>query len=140
MNRRLETLLLRAAHTRPHAPAVRVGRSVYSYQDIHDRANQLGCVLQRIGAARGDRIGIWMEKSAASVAAMQAVLRVGACYVPLDPLASLARTQQVIRDADLRAIVTTIDRKQRGLDVDLRYIPLIAMRTRGSEPSASAFS
>jgi amino acid adenylation domain-containing protein len=140
MIRRLETLLTQAAHTRPDAPCVYFGRSVYSYRDIDNRANQIGQVLRRLGVARGDRVGVWMEKSAAAVAAMQAVLRVGACYVPLDPLASMPRTHDVIVNAQLRAVVTTPSRKSRGLPQDLSHLPLVAVRVRSSDPEADDLS
>jgi amino acid adenylation domain-containing protein len=140
MTRRLETLLARSAATDPQAPAVYFGRSVYSYRDIHDRANQIARVLVSIGVRRGDRVGIWMEKSAAAIAAMQAVLRLGACYVPLDPLASAARTEDVVRDAELRAIVTTPARKARGLPKALEHISLVAVRLRSSDPEADDLS
>src|SRR5690348_17071331 len=105
MIRRLEALFSKAAGSQPTAPAVYFGRSVYSYRDLDDRANQIAQALLQAGVERGDRVGIWMEKSAAAIAAMQAILRIGACYVPLDPLAAAARTHEVIRDAKLRLVI-----------------------------------
>jgi amino acid adenylation domain-containing protein len=140
MTRRLETLFTEVVRIRPDAPAVYFGRSVYSYGDIDNRANQIGQKLRQMGVGPGDRVGVWMEKSAAAVAAMQAVLRLSACYVPLDPLASMARTHDVICNAELRAIVTTPSRKVRGLPQDLAHIQILAVRVRSSDPETDDLS
>jgi amino acid adenylation domain-containing protein len=137
MTRRLESLLSVAASKTPHAPAIYFGRSAYSYRDLDDRANQIAVILRdHVGIQRGDRVGIWMEKSASAVAAMQGVLRLGACYVPLDPLASSARTCQVINDAELSAVITTPTRKARGLPGGLGHVPVVSVRARGSDLEA----
>ncbi|NJO13537.1 MAG: AMP-binding protein, partial [Gammaproteobacteria bacterium] len=57
MTLRLETLLMHVARTHPDAPCVYFGRSVYSYRDIDNRANQIGQVLRGLGVVRGDRVG-----------------------------------------------------------------------------------
>jgi clorobiocin biosynthesis protein CloN4 len=62
-----------------------------SYRDLDGKANALAVRMRALGVARGDRVVIWAEKSPDVVVAMQAVLRLGAAYVPVDPATPVAR-------------------------------------------------
>jgi acyl-coenzyme A synthetase/AMP-(fatty) acid ligase len=70
-------------------------------------ANRFAQAFLAAGVQRGDRVGIWLEKSTYTVAAMQGVLRLGAAYVPLDPLSPAARIYSIVRDCEMRVVVTT---------------------------------
>src|SRR5215472_3477353 len=80
-----------------------------TYGELDWRANALALFLAGRGVKPGDRVALWLPKSARAVVAMQAVLRLGAAYVPIDPLGPVARTVRVIRDCAPRAVVTTAD-------------------------------
>jgi L-proline---[L-prolyl-carrier protein] ligase len=56
---------------------------------------------------KGDRVGIWLEKSTKTVAAMQGVLRLGAAYVPVDPQSPDSRAYSIYEDCRVSALVTT---------------------------------
>jgi amino acid adenylation domain-containing protein len=55
---------------------------------------------------RGDRVGVWLERSMDMVAAVLAVLKAGAAYVPLDPAFPAERIAFMMSDAGMAAIVT----------------------------------
>ena len=59
-----------------------------TYRELDDLTNRIARALVERGVKPGDRVGIWMPKSIDAVAALQAVLRTGAAYVPVDPLES----------------------------------------------------
>ena len=50
------------------------------------------------GTSQPKMVKIWAEKSPDVVVAMQAVLVLGAAYVPVDPASPVARTSAVVRD------------------------------------------
>ncbi len=103
----LADLMARSLARSPESPAVRSpGRSV-SYGELDALANQLARALRAAGVAPGDRVGIWLEKAAEGIAVMQAALRVGAVYVPIDPFSPPARARKIIDDCAMRALVTT---------------------------------
>lgn len=56
-----------------------------SYGDIEVRSNMLARVLRARGIARGQRVGLCIERSPAMLIAQLAVMKAGAAYVPLDP-------------------------------------------------------
>ncbi|MGU3496022.1 amino acid adenylation domain-containing protein [Xanthobacteraceae bacterium A53D] len=83
----------------PSATAVvdRVG--VYSYDIIDRRSNKLARYLISRGAREGTRVALVGERSVHMVIAMLAVLKAGACFVPLDATAPCARLEAMLRDA-----------------------------------------
>ncbi|MFD1939785.1 amino acid adenylation domain-containing protein [Nonomuraea mangrovi] len=100
----LHQLAIDAAARYPERPAVAGAGGVLLYADLDRRANALAARLREAGVARGDRVVIWAEKSPHVVAAMQAVLRLGAAYVPVDPAAPVARCAAVVRDCGARLV------------------------------------
>jgi len=107
----LERLVVEAARATPQAAAVTAPDGTLSYRALDALANRLARALRRLGVGKGDRVGLWLEKSATGVAAMQACLRLGAAYVPLDPTSPLARITQIVDDARMAAVVCTPDRE-----------------------------
>ena len=56
--------------------------------------------LKELGVKRGDRVGIFMNKSLESVISLYGIMKAGAAYVPLDPFAPSARLSYVIKAAE----------------------------------------
>lgn len=96
-----------------------------TYGELDRDADALAYVLAGQGVRPGDRVALWLPKSARAVVTMQAVLRLGAAYVPIDPLGPVARAVQVVRDCAARVVVTTPDwvmkLRQQGVTAALAY-------------------
>jgi amino acid adenylation domain-containing protein len=95
-----------AAERSPDHEAIRFQSHALTYEELEHRSNSLARVLIEEGVVRGDRVGIYMHKSLESAIALYGIMKAGAVYVPLDPLAPHARLQHVIRDCDIRCLVT----------------------------------
>ncbi|HEU4393300.1 MAG TPA: amino acid adenylation domain-containing protein [Solirubrobacterales bacterium] len=89
----------------PDGAAVREGERAVSYRELDALVAELVAVLGRLGVGRGQRVAIWLPKSIEAIAAMQAVLRVGAAYVPIDPLSPVERVRRVLGDCRPAACV-----------------------------------
>ena len=103
-------------------PAVAGVAGLMCYAELDRRANALAARMRKVGVARGDRVVIWAEKSPDVLAAMQAVLRLGAAYVPVDPATPVARAAAVVRDCAARLVCAAGQRLplvsgERGIDV-----------------------
>ncbi|MDC0721158.1 amino acid adenylation domain-containing protein [Nannocystis bainbridge] len=107
----LADLVISAARSRADAPAVIGPDGALTYGELDALANRLARALARRGVVAGDRVGLWLEKSGRGVAAMQACLRLGAVYVPLDPLSPAARVAGILGDCTVRCVVTTEARR-----------------------------
>ena len=107
---RLETLVRRAAARTPDAPAVRAPDGQATYGELDRMADALAGALIERGVQPGDRVGIWIDKGLRAIAVMQAVLRCGAAYVPMDPRSPVARLQRIVDSCRPRVIATTTAR------------------------------
>jgi amino acid adenylation domain-containing protein len=103
----LHQLAINAAVSYPERPAVAGAAGVMCYAELDRKADALAARMRTIGVRRGDRVVIWAEKSPDVVVAMQAVLRLGAAYVPVDPATPVARTVAVVRDCTARLVCAT---------------------------------
>jgi clorobiocin biosynthesis protein CloN4 len=88
-----------------------------TYGELDRSADRVAGALAELGVRPGDRVGIWSDKSARTVAAMQGVLRLGAAYVPVDPLSPPSRALKILTDCAARAVVTTAERAADVKDV-----------------------
>lgn len=94
----LHELLRASAELFPDRPAVLDSTGATSYRDLDTHSDGLARRLAGLGVSRGDRVVVWGRKSADTVAAMQAVLRSGAAYVPVDGTAPAERVARVVGD------------------------------------------
>lgn len=76
-------LFLRQARRQPDAPAVEAKDAVWSYGELATRTAQLARALRRAGVGHGDRAAVLMEAGGEQIAAMLALMSLGAVYVPL---------------------------------------------------------
>jgi amino acid adenylation domain-containing protein len=94
------------ARTRAHAVAVETATAAVSFGELDALANRLAHALRARGAAPGVRVGLCLERGVSLVAAMLAVSKSGAAYVPLDATYPDERLQTLIDDA-LPAVIVT---------------------------------
>ena len=91
---------LAAART-PDAPAVITAGSALSHGALAARAEALAGSLAAAGVSAGDLVLVALPKSAGQIAAVLAVLRCGAGYVPVDPAWPAARIAAVCERAGI---------------------------------------
>ncbi|MEO8693814.1 MAG: amino acid adenylation domain-containing protein [Acidimicrobiales bacterium] len=104
---RIEQWCAAQARSTPGSPAVRDGATSFTYRELDDAANRIARHLVGRGVARGDRVGVAVERSASMVAVLLAVMKAGAAYVPMDPEFPADRLQFMVEDAMLSHIVTS---------------------------------
>jgi amino acid adenylation domain-containing protein len=56
-----------------------------TYAELDERSTRIAGYLQRHGVRRGDRVGVFSQRSIDAVAALLGILKAGAAYVPFDP-------------------------------------------------------
>jgi len=80
-------------------------RGVWSYLDLARHANQLAHALTARGVARGDLVGVCLDRSGKLLATLLGIWKAGAAYVPLDPSYPTAYLRQILDDARPSAVV-----------------------------------
>lgn len=111
----LPQLVEEAAQRDPNRTAVVCRESRLTYGELDTRARSLAAVLVELGVKRGDRVGIYMNKSVESIVAVYGIMLAGAAYVPLDPRSPTARLRFVIEDCGIAHLISE-DRKNSQLN------------------------
>ena len=111
----LVQLLSRSAVTRPNALALLQGDARITYLDLDRQANRLANELVARGIRRGDLVGLCLDRTPRMLAAVLAVLKAGAAYVPLDPSYPRDRLLVMAEDAQVALLVAeTATAKELG--------------------------
>jgi acyl-CoA ligase (AMP-forming) (exosortase A-associated) len=101
----LHDLLHNSVERDPHKAAVVDGAAEYTYEDLERQSGSLGAALAQAGVEKGDRVGVFMEKSWEATVAMLAASRAGAAYVNINPLFKAPQVGYLARDCDIRVVI-----------------------------------
>ncbi|MFF1912960.1 amino acid adenylation domain-containing protein [Streptomyces sp. NPDC058239] len=93
------------AARRPDAVAVLGEGEPWTYRMLADAANRTAAALRAAGIRHGDRVGILLDHSPETVAAILGVLFAGGCYVPLDPAQPVPRLAQLVALAGIDIVI-----------------------------------
>lgn len=93
------------AAQRPNAVAVVLGDERMTYGQLDAASNRLARCLIEGGCREGDRVGLLMPKSPTAIAAILAIYKAGAIYVPLDPAGPAKRLATILDSCEPRWIV-----------------------------------
>ena len=94
-------VLTQGART-PDAVAVVDGKTELTYRDVLSGSQRIAGALIDRGTEPGDIVAVVPDRSAAMVAALLGILRVGAAYLPIEPGTPPARARQMVADARAR--------------------------------------
>src|SRR3954469_6107050 len=97
--RRLHPLFEQSAARAPDQVALVCGGERLTYADLDRRANRLAHHLLAGGVRPGSRVGLLLERSVEAYAALLAVLKCGAAFVPLDCSFPADRIAYIAEDA-----------------------------------------
>jgi amino acid adenylation domain-containing protein len=103
----LQHLLIESAVRFPNNQAVRFEGDSLTYSELDRQSNQVARALRSLGVKRGDRVGIYVNKSLGSVISIFGVLKASGVYVPLDPNAPIQRLAYIARNCDIQIILTS---------------------------------
>lgn len=102
----LSQLLTQSAQRYPQNIAVVCADQRCTYQALDEASNRFAHRLAGAGVVRGDRVGLYLDKSIEAVAALFGILKVGAAYVPLDPTAPVPRIAYIAADCQVKAMIS----------------------------------
>ncbi|GAA1983445.1 amino acid adenylation domain-containing protein [Catenulispora subtropica] len=112
----LTALWAAAVRRDPEATAVSERQRRVGYGELDEISNCVARLLVERGPSRSEeslgRVGIWLNKSVEAIAAIYAVLRSGAAYVPIDPTGPPRRAAAVLSDCAASWLITTPERAE----------------------------
>jgi len=103
----LQQMFERIVDSTPDHIAVIYDTKEYSYQDLDQYANRIAHHLRSRGVQARDRGGILLKRSIETYAAIIAVLKLGATYIPLDTSFPIDRINYIIEDPDITLLIST---------------------------------
>ena len=105
----LHHLLSESAARLPEKEAVRFEGQGLSYSDLDGLTNQLARALKIAGVNRGDRVGIYVHKSLASIISVFGIMKAGGVYVPLDANAPVKRLTFITQNCGIKVLLTSTE-------------------------------
>ena len=103
----LHQLLSESAAKYPEKEAIVYKDDSMTYAELDGESNVLASGLEGIGIERGDRVGIYMERSLNSIVGLFGILKAGAAYVPIDPLSPPNRLTYMLSKCGIKYLLTT---------------------------------
>ncbi|MGW1818029.1 amino acid adenylation domain-containing protein [Streptomyces sp. NPDC002125] len=123
------------ARLRPDAVAVDSGGTLLTYRELWHRAMVVAAALDEAGVGAGDRVVLWADRTAGTVAGALAVMALGAAYVPVDPTHPEERIRQVLDGARPTALVHDGAAARQTLPlVDVTVLDLAALADSATPP------
>jgi amino acid adenylation domain-containing protein len=122
----LPSLIAAQAKLNPDRIALVMASEKVTYAELELRAEQLANYLQSLGATPEGLIGLCVERSPQFVIAALAIMKCGAAYLPMDLAHPTERLRFIMKDADVRLLVTQENFADRFLDSGVRIIVIDA--------------
>lgn len=89
------------------AIAIKDDERAITYEQLHLQVQDIAQLLQSMDTNKQTIIGIYMTRSIELIASMLAVLKIEACFVPMDPEYPAERIQWMIENSQMSVILTT---------------------------------
>ncbi|HEY8441976.1 MAG TPA: AMP-binding protein, partial [Xanthobacteraceae bacterium] len=85
------------------------GKAQLTYGALAASSARIASMMRADGVRPGDRVVLYLPKQPAAVVAVLAACRLGAIYVPVDPIAPAAYALTIIESSQPRLIVTNAE-------------------------------
>ena len=93
----------------PDKTAVEFEDKRISYRELNDSANQLAAVLEQHNVSIGDIVAVLTERSINMIAAILAILKVGAAYLPIETGIPEERKRYYLENTNAKAILSAYE-------------------------------
>lgn len=102
--------ILAHADSAPHAPALRYRDSVEDYASLAASVEAAAARLLGADIERQERVAVYLDKRPETVHALFGATLAGAAFVPVNPLLKAEQVTHILRDCNVRILVTSADR------------------------------
>ena len=139
----LHELISHSAARTPNAAALVHGEQELNYAELDAAVTQFASGLMALGLGRGERVAVYLEKRFETVISSFGSAAAGAVHVPVNPVLKPEQVAYVLRDCNVRVLVTSAQRLATLAEVlarcpDLKYIVLVPSGAAQAPAPASA--
>lgn len=129
----LHQLIFASAHRDPDSAALTFGPDTVHYAALAEVIDRFASGLIRLGLARSERVGIYLDKRIEAVVASFGATAAGGVFVPVNPVLKAEQVGYILQHCNVRVLVTSPERFTALRDTlatchDLRHVVLIDHR------------
>ena len=106
----LHELIINSVNARPDGTALSYGTQLISYGQLFDQLMRFSSGLMQLAIQRGERVAIYLEKRFETVIASFGAPAAGCVFVPLNPLLKADQVGYILRDCNVRVLITSVER------------------------------
>ena len=106
----LQDLITLSARRNPDAVALTYGKAHLAYGELQDAVSRFASGLIGLGLARGERVAVYLEKRFETVISSFGAPAAGGVFVPLNPLLKPEQVGYILRDCNVRVLITSPER------------------------------
>lgn len=131
----LHHLIIESAASRAEAPALLYQAETLSYGGLANAVQRIAGTYRALGVQRGERIAVFLEKRMETAVALFGAAAAGCAFVPVNPLLKADQVAYILRDCNVRVLVTSIERLQLLRAALVECPDLRAVIVVGSRPA-----
>ena len=106
----LHELILASSLRFAQQTALTFGNTVLSYGALANDVSSFAAGLMSLGLGKSERVGIYLDKRSETVIASFGAAAAGGVFVPLNPLLKPEQVAYILRDCNVRVLVTSPER------------------------------
>jgi acyl-CoA ligase (AMP-forming) (exosortase A-associated) len=106
----IHDLLFQSARRTPGAPALHYQSVTLDYGALAEAVERCAAALLELGLPRSARVGVYMEKRLETVISVFGAGAAGGVFVPINPLLKAEQVAYILRDCNVRILVTSAER------------------------------
>ncbi len=135
---RLHEIFVDTANCLPDKTALRCGDAFVTYAELHRLTDRWSAALRARAIGPGCIVGLWLDRSIAQHAAVLAVLKAGATYLPFDAHAPADRVITCLDDCGAALLLVDAAHSTRAASLTLPTLDVAAFDEAGWADSAGA--
>jgi len=141
MRTSLHHLLEDRARSHPDSPAVTFKHETMTYGALWEEVASVAAGYAELGVTHGQRIAVFLDKRIETVAAIYGASAAGAAVVPVNPLLRPVQVGHILRDCEVRVLVTSAERLALMRDElascpAIEHVVVVGARNEEEEPTA----
>jgi acyl-CoA ligase (AMP-forming) (exosortase A-associated) len=110
MHTQLHQIVADMAGRRGDSPALTYKDATLTYAALWQAVRAFGSGLDEIGLARGERVGVFLDKRLETVISIFGTSAAGGVFVPINPVLRPKQVAYILSDCSVRVLVTTAER------------------------------
>jgi acyl-CoA ligase (AMP-forming) (exosortase A-associated) len=110
MRRTLDDLIREKAVSHPSSVALMHKQDSFNYAELNELISLFSQALLQSGLTKDERVATYLPKIPENVISIMGTARQGGVFVPVNPLLKAPQVQYILKDCNVRILVTSSDR------------------------------